>query len=324
MLKMNKSAAAQVNVTVSEFALDDCPTRLLIPYSNGTALRYSYQYQNGLPTEMLVEVSNNIASNQWQMAQKQVNHFNALGYPDTVSVYNRQGNNWLPNIRQIFDYNENAQVIKEVDAEWLGTQWVEYAEYRCLYAQEADTIVMTTQSKNGNEWGNESKLRYTTLPNGKFIFQELFLADDANWVLAQRVNLTYNADGKLLEQIVEILAQNISIRYSYVFDENGKVKYCNAYQKQGNNWVLVAPVEYAYVISAVGNTDFENVKVNFYGQNLTVNSPDAETIEVFSANGLLIKKFNKKTAVCTENFALPQGIYIVKGSSGWTKKIISQ
>jgi len=60
----------------------------------------------------------------------------------------------------------------------------------------------------------------------------------------------------------------------------------------------------------------------FYAGNLIVNSPVAETIQIYSITGIKIYEGNKDAGekqISTGN--LSRGVYIVKGNSGWVKKI---
>jgi hypothetical protein len=58
---------------------------------------------------------------------------------------------------------------------------------------------------------------------------------------------------------------------------------------------------------------------------LTIESPVSETIDIYSILGSRIyteQKLSEQSIVSLRSFS--QGIYIVKGSSGWTKKICIQ
>jgi hypothetical protein len=56
---------------------------------------------------------------------------------------------------------------------------------------------------------------------------------------------------------------------------------------------------------------------------LTITSPAAEQVEVYSLTGALLHKESKASGTLTLNIShLPKGILIVRGNSGWTQKII--
>jgi hypothetical protein len=68
----------------------------------------------------------------------------------------------------------------------------------------------------------------------------------------------------------------------------------------------------------------QNVFISSFNGVMTVNSPVAEQIDVYSANGALLLRVQKTVDVATFNFNRQnRGVLIVKGSSGWTKKIIN-
>jgi hypothetical protein len=316
--------AGHPNVTLSQYALDDCPSGILAVVDND-GIRDYFQYQNGRLTELIEEETSYYRLNLWNNTVKYVNHFNALNYPDTVIVYAWENNEWAPQTRQAFDYNADAQMIQQVNEQWTGTQWAVAVEAQATYEQHEDTTIMTVQVKNGNTWKNDSKLYYIMNTDGKYPFQDTYVWSNSQWILLQTMNATCNANGKIAEQIVTVfLPGYFPTRQTYVFNANGRVSRCDVHMKQGNQWIYAYTAEYKYDVTAVENIDFDNIKTMFNAQNLTVNSPDTETIELFSAQGQLLKSFAKTAGLCTETLTLPQGIYIVKGSSGWTRKIISQ
>jgi hypothetical protein len=66
-----------------------------------------------------------------------------------------------------------------------------------------------------------------------------------------------------------------------------------------------------------------NPYVHYYGDILTVNTPVAESVEVYTLTGQLLYKAQKAAGEATYRIHnLPEGILIVRGSSGWTRKIL--
>jgi len=58
-------------------------------------------------------------------------------------------------------------------------------------------------------------------------------------------------------------------------------------------------------------------------RNLTIESNAAETIDIYSANGIKVFTSTKNQGIITVSCGnFPEGILIVKGSSGWVKKVI--
>jgi hypothetical protein len=81
---------------------------------------------------------------------------------------------------------------------------------------------------------------------------------------------------------------------------------------------------YITVKSETGAEVVEAPKIVYARGVLSVNTPQAERIEVYSISGQLLYNTRKKTSG-TETFRighLPRGILIARGSSGWVKKII--
>jgi hypothetical protein len=57
------------------------------------------------------------------------------------------------------------------------------------------------------------------------------------------------------------------------------------------------------------------------GGRLHVNSPATEQINVYSVTGTLLYSFNKPAGAFTLSRFRPSSVLIVKGNSGWTRKI---
>jgi hypothetical protein len=69
----------------------------------------------------------------------------------------------------------------------------------------------------------------------------------------------------------------------------------------------------------------DNVTVSIFGNTLTVSSPSKESLTVFTVNGTLLIQDTKEKGSTGINIGhLPRGVLIIRGSSGWTRKIIRQ
>jgi hypothetical protein len=67
------------------------------------------------------------------------------------------------------------------------------------------------------------------------------------------------------------------------------------------------------------------VQAYIYNDRLTIHSPSEEKISIYSIHGSVLYQAKKPAGVATFNIGeLPRGILIVRGSSGWVKKIIVQ
>lgn len=75
-------------------------------------------------------------------------------------------------------------------------------------------------------------------------------------------------------------------------------------------------------LSSIGAIDEAGVEVYFMESQLVVNSPADETIELYTANGVLLYTGTKQAGLTLLPVpAVVQGIYIVKGDSGWATKV---
>jgi YD repeat-containing protein len=72
---------------------------------------------------------------------------------------------------------------------------------------------------------------------------------------------------------------------------------------------------------ATGTASVEASQVLYYKGLLTVNTPVAEQIAVYSVAGQLLYRAQKTSGEATFDLSsLPRGVLIIRGSSGWTKK----
>jgi uncharacterized protein YjdB len=81
-------------------------------------------------------------------------------------------------------------------------------------------------------------------------------------------------------------------------------------------WVTVTG---ATGISTVDESSF--VTVRFYNKILYIDSPAAEQIEVYTLSGKLLHRASKPAGKASFTIPNSEQILIVRGSSGWTKKI---
>jgi len=102
----------------------------------------------------------------------------------------------------------------------------------------------------------------------------------------------------------------------YVPSANAKAKY------EASNWN-----DFFSVITEKKNTTGINsvsykTTVSIINGILDVDSPLSETISVYSINGILLFETEKKIGKMSFNIPKMQGVLIITGSSGWTRKII--
>lgn len=120
--------------------------------------------------------------------------------------------------------------------------------------------------------------------------------------------------------------------------------------KDGNNNIITVPVsrgstvtytinvlaenrktEKDYIImvqypfgTGIAQTAAQDVRVSLNGQDLSVDSPDAEQVTVYSAAGTLLNRLEKsagKVSFAVASTGSKQ-VLVVRGSSGWAKKIV--
>jgi hypothetical protein len=77
------------------------------------------------------------------------------------------------------------------------------------------------------------------------------------------------------------------------------------------------------ITSSVGNASIDAGNVRYANGVLTVNTPAAERITVYSLSGAVMYQARKAAGEASFDLnGLPKGVFIAKGSSGWTRKAV--
>ena len=119
------------------------------------------------------------------------------------------------------------------------------------------------------------------------------------------MDIAYSADDNIATGKYDISINDME----FVLDDNTTIK----------NDEIIVNVSY----STVGNTFIDNaVNISLNGNVLTISSPAKERIDIYSMTGTLILSIQKPEGeFIYKTNELSKSIIIVKGSSGWTKKI---
>jgi hypothetical protein len=65
-----------------------------------------------------------------------------------------------------------------------------------------------------------------------------------------------------------------------------------------------------------------DITVLLSGSLLTVTSPSSESLTIYTPGGSLLYTLTKPVGIASWNVSLPSGVLIIKGSSGWSRKVI--
>ncbi|MDR1336267.1 MAG: BACON domain-containing protein [Tannerella sp.] len=122
----------------------------------------------------------------------------------------------------------------------------------------------------------------------------------------QLVQIAYTMDGSVVKGEYEVKLNDVDLTLN-----GGQV----IHQDE-----ITAPVT---VLISVGNAAIDAGDVRYAGGVLTVNTPVAERITVYSIGGSVMYQAQKAAGEATFDLrSLPKGVFIAKGSSGWTEKIV--
>jgi hypothetical protein len=140
-----------------------------------------------------------------------------------------------------------------------------------------------------------------------------------------RANYQYNADGYavLFESFYYNNAWINERRVTLKFDTQDRPDLIEVYKGENNKWVLDEYTRFYYGTSS-GNESVSAVSPSVYTANHTlyIEIAQAEMITVYSLNGQKLWERQVQPGATTLNTSrFPQGVLIVRGGSGWTKKI---
>lgn len=314
------------NISVYPYPLTDKPTSIFLEIQGGSKAMDYFKYSG----DKVVEVDEKLwYEATWLDYLLQTVHYNSAGYPDTLLV--RQLVSVSPiqwdSLKTAYTYNASGQAVNATEYVWYNNQWTPDVYYQYLYEQEVDTIVMTVQGRYANEtiWENGQKLRYAYNSDGKLILQEMYVWNENDWIALQRTSFSYNANGRDLLWDIKSLYPGVILdtKYDFSYNSEQKISTINETAFYMGSWVDYQYVTYDYSeFSFVANVVQIDVSVFINDGKLILNSPEEETIFIYSASGALINQFEKNAGEANCPFSVQNGIYLVKGSSGWVKKVM--
>jgi len=193
---------------------------------------------------------------------------------------------------------------------------------------QLDSVLVTTNITGlGSSW---SKIKYKTYDtSGRPTLVESMNGQG----VYQKEVYTYSAT----QQVVETSENSAATGFVLLpteknvasLDAKGRTTREDKYTYDAYNtaWNLDSYTIYHYDSQAgIQIVDAEaQVIVNLTGGNLLVNSQAAETVEIYSVSGELLHATQKVAGESNIPVAnLPAGVYIIKGGSGWAKKVVKQ
>lgn len=313
------------NITIYPVPLTDTPSSILLEAANGAKAKDFFQYEDGKVTEIIEKIW---GSDSWMNYVKQTYIYNNQDYLNEMSIYTWNGNSWAEYSKNEYTSNESGQILTIIEYVPLNNAWFADVYYQFLYEQDANTIVMIKQTRlaNESEWENMQKFRYTYNSSGKITMEEVDIWNGEDWQKLQRATLSYNSNGRDLLWDIKSFNTNIILdtKYNFNYNQNQQIATVNQIVSFQGNWISYLSFSYDYTNSSVYNEKIfpYNISVALHKTNLVINSPEEETIFIYSASGALINQFEKNAGEANCPFSVQNGIYLVKGSSGWVKKVM--
>ena len=310
------------NITVYGYPLTDQPSNILIEAFDGSKAKNVFEYSDG---EVVQIVAQQWAIDDWENSERQSVLYNTSGYPSETKISLWNGFNWIDDTKTEFSYDNTGKVIDGVDYVANTSGWSEDAYYQYLYEQDADTIVMTTQFRSTSDdvWENVQKLRYAYNTSVKPIMQETYLWSGEDWVVMQRLTVSYDTYGRELQWNVKSLHPSLyDTKYIFSYTNDRKIENIDIAFFYSGRWIDYLSLTYSYEISSVENNTYNEVSIAFSESELMITSSCSEQISVYSASGVLITQIDKKEGRIVKKISNANEFLIVKGSSGWVKKIV--
>jgi hypothetical protein len=148
-------------------------------------------------------------------------------------------------------------------------------------------------------------------------------AEDGGWRFEIKPQTALRSDGETAYQKVVNIAYTISPESVPAGDYAVKLANVDLTLNSGGTVhrdEITVPVR----ITSTGNEAVDAATVVYASGLLTVNTPQAEHIHVYAVSGALIFSAQKEAGKTTFNLSgTPAGVYIVTGSSGWSRKVIT-
>ena len=162
--------------------------------------RRTYFYEGGNLTTVLGEYLFADSSN-WSPIRREMNAYNTdLTISESLyELWNSDSNNWETDSRVSYNYNEEGLLLRNVNENWTDEAWL-------------------PEVKDENTYNSNNIL------TEKFISFWDTLSDD--WLLTYKHQYTYDADGKLLNRLMEIYENTQWVYFSelnYSYTDFGKI-----------------------------------------------------------------------------------------------------
>jgi hypothetical protein len=159
------------------------------------------------------------------------------------------------------------------------------------------------------------------------------LVDDYRLAMTQRIDGGWKLDIKpksSLRSASSTTYRNV-VNIAYTVDESlGDGRYEVKIQELEMTFSDNTVIREDEIKVYINNGTSGNVRLNqatvvtFFDGVLSVNSPSAEQIDIYSVSGALLYQAQKASGEATFRLNhLPKGVLIVKGGSGWVKKVVN-
>ena len=306
--------------------------------------------------QLVRENSYNLNSqNQWDTSRS---YCKMLAYDENGSLSKYQvgivdaDNNFVTGIRYLkYDYDNNNYVKKLEDIKWNNetADWDDgnkriVTTYTNIYDSEDRLSSSEASIYNfiDDSFVEKTATDYEYNERGEKVSVINYRFDSGirGWIPTERVLTDYDANSNIILHETTIWNEekeqwcgqsNLPAgelgfgRREWTFDANNDITSAKYYKWNNYQFVLDRSLVYHNFERTTGVGDSpSNQNVSAFMQNgvLFINSPQVEEVSLYSVTRQKMQTIKKDAGQASMTiYSYPQGVFIVKGSSGWTRKI---
>jgi len=312
---------------------------VLLTYDNYNAPVYFYrEYTYDDHDNLLSEI--NYSGGRTSAGNKYVYEYDPENRMATKEryLYDYNTDTWNKYQKTKYTYNDKDLIIDEVLSFYYPGGYQPYSRYISEYDKDGNrTLYEELKTQGGSEnWRGVIK-REIGYENGnqtscKFYYWDY---DYWTWYLRSENKISYNENGKILSY------ENYGYKDEYSFDwdiiekctyeYNGYDDLINykiyRWDENDSDLSLKENMNIYYTINPTSVETIQESRVKAYLENgiLSIENPSKETISIYSVNGQILYSAIKSDGILTiDTTHLPKGVLIIKGKSGWVKKVINK
>ncbi len=212
------------------------------------------------------------------------NENTGLRNEEVLNIFNIASQNYIPNTKSLFEYNNNGKVTLGIGLQWDGTQWRNAIKSETTYNSQNQTIRSSSFYWFANNWFESSRIDYSYNLQG--LMTETIRQDTSNGILVlkSRWETTYDNLQRRIQSLSQAWSANnnswrntgrteyfyngsttrVDSVYSYTVVNPGNIWYL--YYKTINSYGIGNKISQSLELYDIDfNGNFPNYRRNIYG-----------------------------------------------------------